>query len=265
MQSIDELLELSASTLEKSDDSVSMAMEEVSFCLSLWCMLPSFCKYNSCIFHKICNPEYNDKVFFHLFCLNSPLNNVQTRNPFPFKNRRSSYVEPKGFPYTSPFLLFTSLLPWISILPREFVIYGIGRLKLSHICPLAAWIIISLLFFVLPFMQRSDGARLHKENLTGSLKREHNRVSLEREILQSLFDLPERSEEAPKKTRLVRQARSVFGKPAVTPHKDTAKEHNPSAAKPLADTRGGSHCIFYAVHSFQRVVNATDYFHSRWK
>jgi hypothetical protein len=35
MQSIDELLELSASTLEKSDDSVSMAMEEVSFCLSL--------------------------------------------------------------------------------------------------------------------------------------------------------------------------------------------------------------------------------------
>ncbi|RQO85971.1 hypothetical protein POPTR_001G401900v4 [Populus trichocarpa] len=85
---------------------------------------------------------------------------------------------------------------------------------------------------------QSDGARLHKENLTGSLKREHNRVSLEREILQSLFDLPERSEEAPKKTRLVRQARSVFGKPAVTPHKDTAKEHKPSAAKPLADTRG---------------------------
>ncbi|CAK7327601.1 unnamed protein product [Dovyalis caffra] len=98
----------------------------------------------------------------------------------------------------------------------------------------------------------SGGAGLHEENFTDSQKREHRRAGLEREILQSLFDLPDRSEEGPKK-RIVRRS-NAFGKPVVAPLKDTAKEHKPSVAKPLADIRGEAEGDENSYEVFRKAV-----------
>lgn len=58
---------------------------------------------------------------------------------------------------------------------------------------------------------------------TRSPRRNKDRLALEKEILESLFSVPERSEEASKRTRLVRVVRRsrAFGELVTEPLKDT--------------------------------------------
>lgn len=74
-----------------------------------------------------------------------------------------------------------------------------------------------------------------RKHLTESPKRGKDRFALQKEVLEALFSVPERSEEAPKRrhqTREVRRSRP-FGKLVVEPLTDTAIEHKIVTAKPL--------------------------------
>ncbi|XVF18889.1 hypothetical protein REPUB_Repub11eG0062300 [Reevesia pubescens] len=70
---------------------------------------------------------------------------------------------------------------------------------------------------------RSEEATSMITNPKKSLRRNKDRVALEKEVLEALFTVPERSEEAPKRTRLVRVVRKsrAFGELVTEPLKDT--------------------------------------------
>ncbi|KDP27035.1 hypothetical protein JCGZ_20970 [Jatropha curcas] len=82
---------------------------------------------------------------------------------------------------------------------------------------------------------RRDGGELKASNLTSSPKGEMDRTGLQKEVLQALFDVPNRSEEAPKFARPRRfmpgKRLKAFGKLVTERHKDATREHKPSAAE----------------------------------
>ncbi|XP_048234823.1 LOW QUALITY PROTEIN: putative nuclear RNA export factor SDE5 [Ricinus communis] len=86
---------------------------------------------------------------------------------------------------------------------------------------------------------QSDGARLMERTLTGSTETEKNRIGLQKEVLQTLFDFPGRSEEAPKRTRLVRAVKKpkVFSKLVFEPPEDATRQDKHSAAESQAVNR----------------------------
>ncbi|KAF5478694.1 hypothetical protein F2P56_005233 [Juglans regia] len=81
----------------------------------------------------------------------------------------------------------------------------------------------------------SDEARIMKKSSTESPKRDKDRFVIQKEILEALFTVPERSEEAPKRVQPVRRFRG-FGEVVVEPLKDPAIEHAIVTAKPLEVT-----------------------------
>ncbi|KAJ4836175.1 hypothetical protein Tsubulata_004994 [Turnera subulata] len=86
-------------------------------------------------------------------------------------------------------------------------------------------------------LSQSHGAELMSMDSSDPLKKEKDRVGLQREILQSLFDVPERVEETPKKPfpqRLPRTSRR-FVKPVFEHSKEPIEEHKPSAEEPRLD------------------------------
>lgn len=93
-------------------------------------------------------------------------------------------------------------------------------------------------------------------NSTDPLKREKDRFSLQKEILETLFDFPVRSEETPKKVRLVREVRRsrAFAKPLFEPHNDAAREPKPSASETQAVTCEGANYHIYAAYNFEEVL-----------
>ncbi|XP_043810619.1 putative nuclear RNA export factor SDE5 [Manihot esculenta] len=76
-------------------------------------------------------------------------------------------------------------------------------------------------------------------NLTSSPKKGKDRISLQEEVLQTLFDFSDRSEEAPKITRRVRLVKrsKAFGKPVVECSNNATREREPSTAKPQVVTK----------------------------
>ncbi|KAF2286008.1 hypothetical protein GH714_009633 [Hevea brasiliensis] len=89
---------------------------------------------------------------------------------------------------------------------------------------------------------QSDGDGLMVGNLTGSPKKEKDRIGLQKEVLQALFDFSDRSEEAPKITCRVRVVKrsKAFGKLVVECPKDATREHKPSTAEPQVVTGKGA-------------------------
>ncbi|XP_058001453.1 putative nuclear RNA export factor SDE5 isoform X2 [Hevea brasiliensis] len=85
---------------------------------------------------------------------------------------------------------------------------------------------------------QSDVDGLMVGNLTGSPKKEKDRIGLQKEVLQALFDFSDRSEEAPKITCQVRVVKrsKAFGKLVVECPKDATREHKPSTAEPQVVT-----------------------------
>ncbi|KAA8523881.1 hypothetical protein F0562_010304 [Nyssa sinensis] len=73
----------------------------------------------------------------------------------------------------------------------------------------------------------SDKARSMTRN-------ENDRYALQKEVLESLFNVPERLEEAPKRTRPVKEVRRsrASGQVVVEPLKDTTTEYKAATAKP---------------------------------
>ncbi|KAK3199016.1 hypothetical protein Dsin_022431 [Dipteronia sinensis] len=87
---------------------------------------------------------------------------------------------------------------------------------------------------------QSDEAISMRRNLTVIPTSDRDRIGLQKEILQSLFIAPERSEEAPIRKIIVRPAarRSrAFGKLVVKPYKDTTKKNTTVSAEAQEDTR----------------------------
>ncbi|KAK2639102.1 hypothetical protein Ddye_026897 [Dipteronia dyeriana] len=85
---------------------------------------------------------------------------------------------------------------------------------------------------------QSDGAISIRRNLTELPKSDRDRIGLQKEILQSLFIAPERSEEGPIRKIIVRPAarRSrAFGK-LVKPYKDTTKKNTTVSAEAQENT-----------------------------
>ncbi|KAG6689333.1 hypothetical protein I3842_11G169700 [Carya illinoinensis] len=81
-----------------------------------------------------------------------------------------------------------------------------------------------------------DEARIMKKSLTELPKRDKDRFVIQKEILEALFTVPERSEEAPKRVQPVRRFRG-FGEVVVERLKDPAIEHAIVTAKPLEVTK----------------------------
>ncbi|KAA8526841.1 hypothetical protein F0562_008930 [Nyssa sinensis] len=79
---------------------------------------------------------------------------------------------------------------------------------------------------------RSDKARSMTRRELESLKRDKDRYALQKEVLEALFNVPERVEEAPKRAaKEVRRSR-VSGQVVVEPLKDTTTELIASTSKP---------------------------------
>lgn len=72
----------------------------------------------------------------------------------------------------------------------------------------------------------SDEAQFAARNLTNSSKIQKDRVDLQKEVLEALFTVPERSEEVPKKNRTFREVKRsrAFSQLAVEPLKQTTQE-----------------------------------------
>lgn len=83
-------------------------------------------------------------------------------------------------------------------------------------------------------------------NLIEKPKIDKNRIDLQKEVLKSLFHVPERSEEAPKRIIPVRNVRSrAFGKFVVAPLRDSSPEHKNVLVLPQEVTRDGKELIFW--------------------
>jgi hypothetical protein len=76
-----------------------------------------------------------------------------------------------------------------------------------------------------------------------SPKRDKDRFALQKEVIEALFNVPERSEEAPKRRPQAREVRRSklrpFGKLVVEPSTDTTIEHKIVTAKSLEVARDG--------------------------
>ncbi|XP_059443629.1 putative nuclear RNA export factor SDE5 isoform X1 [Corylus avellana] len=87
----------------------------------------------------------------------------------------------------------------------------------------------------------SDGARFMTKHLPESPKRDRDRFALQKEVLEALFNVPDRSEESPKRRPQVREVRRSkwrqFGKLEVEPLTDTTIEHKIVTAKSLEVAR----------------------------
>ncbi|KAJ7948634.1 SMR domain-containing protein [Quillaja saponaria] len=81
-----------------------------------------------------------------------------------------------------------------------------------------------------------EGASITTKTLPGSPKKDNERFGLQKEILEALFTVPERPDELPKRTRLVRETRRSrpCGKPVVELPSDTILEHKIVAVEPQA-------------------------------
>ncbi|KAL5736293.1 hypothetical protein ACOSP7_030756 [Xanthoceras sorbifolium] len=88
---------------------------------------------------------------------------------------------------------------------------------------------------------QSDGASFMRKNLTELPTSDRDRIGLQQEILESLFVVPERSEEATKRKIIVRPARRsrTFGKVVAQPYKDTTKKNKTVSAEAQEDPRDG--------------------------
>ncbi|KAM3696757.1 hypothetical protein ACB098_06G063600 [Castanea mollissima] len=82
----------------------------------------------------------------------------------------------------------------------------------------------------------SDGARNMTKKLTVSPKKDKERLVLQKEVLEALFTVPERSEEVPKRIHPVRRLRP-FGKPVVGTFTDTATKHKIATVRPIEVTK----------------------------
>ncbi|KAF3442527.1 hypothetical protein FNV43_RR16443 [Rhamnella rubrinervis] len=88
------------------------------------------------------------------------------------------------------------------------------------------------------YPSQSDGATNKLRNLIEKPKTEKNRLDLQKEVLESLFHVRERSEEAPKRIVPVRKVRSrAFGKLVVAPLRDSSPEHKNVFVLPQEVTR----------------------------
>ncbi|KAK1582367.1 hypothetical protein Q3G72_014309 [Acer saccharum] len=86
---------------------------------------------------------------------------------------------------------------------------------------------------------QSDGAIAMRRNLTGLPTSDRDRIGLQKEIIQSLFIAPERSEEGPIRKIIVRpvaRRSRAFGK-FVKPYKDTTKKNTTVSAEAQEKTR----------------------------
>ncbi|KAF5730666.1 hypothetical protein HS088_TW19G00259 [Tripterygium wilfordii] len=90
-----------------------------------------------------------------------------------------------------------------------------------------------------PVAAQIDGTEGMSRKLTKSRRRDKDKLDMGKEILQSLFTVPERSEETPQKIRLLREVKRsrAFGKLVTEPFKDPAVEHKLTAAEPQIVSR----------------------------
>ncbi|KAL5802828.1 hypothetical protein ACOSQ4_031133 [Xanthoceras sorbifolium] len=93
---------------------------------------------------------------------------------------------------------------------------------------------------------QSDGASFMRKNLTELPTSDRDRIGLQQEILESLFVVPERSEEATKRKIIVRPARRsrTFGKVVAQPYKDTTKKNKTVSAEAQEDPRDVSWLLY---------------------
>lgn len=82
------------------------------------------------------------------------------------------------------------------------------------------------------------------KKLTVSPKKEKERLVLQKEVLEALFTVPERSEEVPKRIHPVRRLRP-FGKPVVGTFTDTATKHKIATVRPIEVTKDGMKFDYY--------------------
>ncbi|KAK0600971.1 hypothetical protein LWI29_020072 [Acer saccharum] len=93
---------------------------------------------------------------------------------------------------------------------------------------------------------QSDGAIAMRRNLTGLPTSDRDRIGLQKEIIQSLFIAPERSEEGPIRKIIIRpvaRRSRAFGK-FVKPYKDTTKKNTTVSAEAQENTRDGKGQFF---------------------
>lgn len=98
-------------------------------------------------------------------------------------------------------------------------------------------------FFIFFVLCSCSGVANKTRNLIESSKRDINRLDLQKEVLESLFHVPERFEEAPRRTIPVRNVRPrASRKLVVEPLGDSAKDDTVSV-KPQEVARDG--IVFY--------------------
>lgn len=100
----------------------------------------------------------------------------------------------------------------------------------------------------------SDGAGSTTRIFRQSSKKDKDRIDLQKEVLESLFYVPEKSMEAPK---IIHSARRVmrsraFGNPVIEPYKDTTREH--IAAKRKIDARDGKNFQIIGDYSASLII-----------
>ncbi|KAJ4726286.1 putative Smr domain-containing protein [Melia azedarach] len=93
---------------------------------------------------------------------------------------------------------------------------------------------------IYPDSAQSDGARSVTRNLRESTKGGKDKYGLQKEVLESLFVVPERSVETPKIIRVVRPAprSKALGKAVVDSYKDTTEENTAAELKEDAEDDG---------------------------
>lgn len=84
----------------------------------------------------------------------------------------------------------------------------------------------------------SDAAANETRNLIENPKREKKRLDLQREVLESLFHVPERSEEPPK--RIIPVRKRAFGRLVVAPLREGSAEHKNDSILAQEVTRDGT-------------------------
>ncbi|XWS09969.1 hypothetical protein CRYUN_Cryun39dG0035600 [Craigia yunnanensis] len=109
-----------------------------------------------------------------------------------------------------------------STLEKSDDVIGIAAEKFTRKCPDDQFVLIQDKPQSKDFAQSEEATSMIR-NPKGSPRRNKDRLTLEKEVLEALFTVPERSEEAPKRTRVVRVVRRsrAFGELVTEPLKDT--------------------------------------------
>ncbi|XP_021288199.1 putative nuclear RNA export factor SDE5 isoform X2 [Herrania umbratica] len=109
-----------------------------------------------------------------------------------------------------------------STLEKSDDVIGIAAEKFTGKCPDDQLVLVQDKSQCKEFVHSEEATSMIR-NPTGSPRRKKDRLALEKEILESLFSVPERSEEASKRTHLVRVVRRsrAFGELVTEPLKDT--------------------------------------------